>query len=90
MQMSSVQLNKIVSAQTRQGIVLSVIIYAVSNIKVVFLTTLVLLLDIKVCRHKHVYCSFLTHILPVFEPKPELNRSDGRLTFLGCNPVTKL
>ena len=44
----------------------------------------------KVCRLKHVYCSFLTHILPVFEPKPELNRSDGRLTFLGSNPVTKL
>ena len=44
----------------------------------------------KVCQLKHVYCSFLTHILPVFEPKPELNRSDGRLTFLGSNPVTKL
>ena len=42
------------------------------------------------CADLNMYTVFLTHILPVFEPKPELNRSDGRLTFLGSNPVTKL
>ena len=39
----------------------------------------------KVCRLKHVHYSFLTHILPIFEPKPELNRSEDWLTLLTSN-----